>query len=123
MTRLLRSTHFALTLVLACGAAGNASAANWPWEEAPGDDLEYCTGLVVGGLASYTVAEADRTELWLAWRYLVRSGAVHVDPGEAFQEGRAKFATSLDAAAIQANLDEADGNCGMGRSGRQITGW
>lgn len=122
MTRYPLSMAFAMTIALTA-TASSASAANWPWEETPGDDLEYCTGLVVGGLSSTAVAEADRTQLWLAWRYLVRSGAVHVDNGDAFQEGRAKFATSLDAAAIQANLDDADGSCGLGRSGRQITGW
>ena len=122
MTRYPLSRAFALTFALTA-AASSASAANWPWDETPGDDLEYCTGLVVGGLASNNVAEADRTELWLAWRYLVRSGAVHVERGEAFQEGRAKFATTLDAATIQANFDDADGSCGMGRSGWQITGW
>lgn len=120
MTRHLLS----LTLSLACGAAaGNASAANWPWEDTPADDLEYCTGLVVGGLHSRAVAAADRTEFWLAWSYLIRAGAVKVENGATFRTGREQFATSLDVATIQANLDEADGSCGLGRSGRQITGW
>ncbi|MGB1139781.1 MAG: hypothetical protein ACPG1A_02710 [Halioglobus sp.] len=119
MTRHLIS----LTLALTCSTAGTALAANWPWEEAPEDDLEYCKGLVVGGLDSRAVGEADRTELWLAWSYLIRAGAVHVEQGDAFQSGVDQFATTLDVATIQSNLDQADGSCGIGRSGRQITGW
>lgn len=119
MTRHLIS----LTLALACSTAGSALAANWPWEEAPEDDLEYCKGLVVGGLDSRIVGEADRTELWLAWSYLIRSGAVHVERGDRFQSGAEQFAATLDNATIHSNLDQADGSCGLGRSGRQITGW
>jgi hypothetical protein len=115
---LLALSLFIASITLSVGA----TAANWPWEESP-VDLEYCTGLVVGGLDSRDLGGASRTDLWLAWSYLVRSGAVHIDHATDFATGREQFSNSLDNATVQANLDEADGSCGLGRSGRQVTGW
>jgi len=116
-------SRYLLALTLIVTFSGNAAAANWPWEDSPGEDLEYCTGLVVGGLDSRVPGGASRTGLWLAWSYLVRSGAVHIEHADQFGQGREKFSSDLDNATILANLDEADGSCGLGRSGRQITGW
>ena len=119
MTRYLAS----LTLALACGITGNAMAASWPWEGSAQDDLAFCKGLVIGGLDSRVISDTDRTELWLAWSYLVRSGAVQVDVGDAFTAGADQFAATLDDTTVQANLDKADQTCGIRRSDRQITGW
>jgi len=118
MTRIL----LALTLTLAAASAG---ATTWPWQEpvskAP---PEYCKGLVIGGLSSRQVSGTSRTDLWLAWNYVIRSGAL--DPAVAaseYQQGRAQFDQVADAAAASAVLQNSDGDCGLGRSGHQITGW
>ena len=115
-------TRYLLALALSVAASG-ATAANWPWENSPGEKLEYCTGLVVGGLDSNRVAGDSRTSLWLAWSYLVRSGAVHIQHAGEFTSGRELFSDDVATDTLQANLDNADGSCGLGRSGRQITGW
>lgn len=116
-------TRFALVFVLAV-AATSASAANWPWQEAPEERLDYCKGFVVGGLASTQVAGNQRTDLWLAWNYIIRSAGVDdADATGDYQEGRAQFASSVDATAARTMIEQADGSCGLGRSGHQVTGW
>jgi hypothetical protein len=118
MTRIL----LALTLTLAAASAG---ATTWPWQEpVPTEPPEYCKGLVIGGLASKQVSGTSRTDLWLAWNYVIRSGALdQAVAGSEFQQGRAQFDQVADAAAGAAVLQKSDGNCGLGRSGHQITGW
>lgn len=114
------------TLLLLAGIS-NYAAAGWfsdDTSEDSLDSLEYCTGLVIGGLQSMQVAGPTRTSLWLAWSYMIRSGALNGERGSAqVIAGRQKSSDSLDAATILANLDEADGSCGLGRSNRQISGW
>ena len=113
-----------LMIFLLLTGASSTALAGWFGNDAPEDSLEYCTGLVLGGLESRQTAGPSRTALWLAWSYVIRSGALAQDTGsEAVNEGRAKFSDELDVATIQANLDQADGTCGLGRSNRQITGW
>ena len=117
-------TKILLALTLAFTVA-TASATNWPWEApTPEEPLDYCKGFVVGGLASKQVSGMSRTDLWLAWSYAIRSGPV----GQAvatseFQTGLAKFQNVPDSTAAMQIVQEADGGCGMGRSGLQITGW
>lgn len=118
MTRIL----LALTLTLTAAGAG---AATWPWQEpASQEPPEYCKGLVIGGLASKQVSGTSRTDLWLAWNYVIRSGALdQTAAGSEFQQGRAQFDQVADAAAATTVLQQSDGDCGLGRSGHQITGW
>jgi hypothetical protein len=107
-------------------AAVSASALDLPWEQpADGKTPQYCTGFVVGGLASKQVSGMSRTDLWLAWNYVIRGGAIahKGELPEDFQAGRAQFQTVADNTAAQTVLQQADGNCGLGRSGHQITGW
>lgn len=113
-----------LILILAA-TTGVANASGWPWQDSKQDDLDFCTGLVVGGLASDRMEGVSRTDLWLAWGYLIRSaGALNHDSSTAdFTAGRDQFSDTVDATAQLANLDDADGSCGFGRSGHQITGW
>ncbi len=102
----------------------HAAAFNWPWSDTPPEELAYCKGFVIGGLSSDKPADVYRTELWLAWNYLVRAGAVdHSDDVAGFKNGRGRIDESMDAAAVRTVLDDADGECGLGRSGRQVTGW
>ena len=42
---------------------------------------------------------------------------------EEFQAGRQQFQQVADAAAAKALVEKTDGNCGLGRSGHEITGW
>ncbi len=118
MTRLLLA--FLLTL-----ATAGASAMNWPWQDpAPQEPPEYCKGFVVGGLASREVSGMSRTDLWLAWSYVIRTGIVDTTIASTeFQAGLDQFQHVADASAAEAIVRKADGNCGLGRSGLEITGW
>jgi hypothetical protein len=118
MTRALASLILAL-------AAASAGAVEWPWQDpAVGKPPEYCKGFVVGGLGSKQVAGVSRTDLWLAWSYVIRSGGL---PQRAatneFQAGLEQFQTVADAATAESVLQQANGDCGLGRTGLQITGW
>lgn len=110
-------------LILTAGAS-SVHASGWPWQKQTDESLAYCQGFVVGGLASSHMEGVSRTDLWLAWNYIIRSG--QVDPAAAsdeFNAGRDKMSPAIDAAAQQASLEEAYGSCGLGRSGHQVTGW
>ena len=109
-------------LSLSCASV---SAANWPWQgstaAAPSD---YCMGFVVGGLASHQIGGMSRTELWKAWSYLIRSGALdHSAAENEYQSGLEQFQNAPDAVAAESILQDAQGDCELGRSGHQITGW
>ena len=106
-------------------ASASVSAANWPWQdsaaEAPSD---YCMGFLVGGLASNEVGGMSRTGLWQAWSYLIRSGALdHVAATNEYKSGQEQFRNAPDAVAAESILQEAQGDCGLGRTGHQVTGW
>ena len=106
--------RFTLAFVLAVTAI-SAGATNWPWQDAPEERLDYCKGFVVGGLASTQPAGNQRTDLWLAWNYIIRSSE---DPGAAnddYRQGRAHFDSLAQAANVQGMLEEADSTCAMGR--------
>ncbi len=119
MTRTLIAVMLAL-------ASASASALEWPWQStAAGQQApEYCKGLVVGGLGSRQVSGTSRTDLWLAWSYVIRSGALgQTAAANEFQAGLQQFQNAPDAAAAASILQQADGDCGLGRTGLQITGW
>jgi hypothetical protein len=120
MTRIL----LALTLTLTAASAG---ATTWPWQDPPPvEPPEYCKGFVLGGLASHELSGKSRTDLWLAWNYVIRSGALdQTVAANEYQQGRAQFQEVADAAAAKAVLQQADGDgaCGLGRSGHEVTGW
>ena len=103
----------------------SASAVDWPWQEPPlGKPPEYCKGFVVGGLASNQLGGTSRTDLWLAWSYGVRSGFLHQNASTSeFQAGLDQFQNAPDPATAVSILQHADGECGLGRTGYQITGW
>ena len=110
-------------LMLTAGTA-SAQASGWPWQNQADEPLAYCQGFVVGGLSSRHMEGVARTDLWLARNYIIRSGPV--DPGaaaEEFNAGRGKFDPAIDSATQLAALDDANGTCGLGRSGHQVTGW
>lgn len=113
-----------LVLFFATTASG-AYASGWPWQDSAEENLNYCTGLIFGGLSSDRVEGVSRTDLWLAWGYMIRDqGALNHDGSTSdFDTGRDQFSDTLDATAQLANLDNADGSCGLGRSGHQIAGW
>jgi hypothetical protein len=118
MNRTLLALIFSLT-------SASASATNWPGQdssaEAPSD---YCIGLLVGGLASNQVAGMSRTDLWLAWSYVIRSGALNQSTGiKEYKSGQEQFQNAPDAAAAESVLQNAQGECGLGRTGHQVTGW
>jgi hypothetical protein len=117
-------TRALATLILALAAA-SAGAVEWPWQDrAAGKPPEYCKGFVVGGLGSKQVEGMSRTELWLAWSYVIRSGGLSQSAAaNEFQAGFEQFQTVADATAAESVLQQADGNCGLGRTGLQITGW
>ena len=113
-----------LTLILAFTAA-SASAIDLPWQHsAISETPEYCKGFVTGGLASQEVAGAYRTDLWLAWNYVIRSGALNYHAAkDEYQAGRDQFQNTQGTATAQSVVQKADGECGLGRTGHQITGW
>ncbi len=120
MTRALTLLILALTL-----STARASALDWPWQAtAAGQVPEYCKGFVVGGLGSKQVSGMSRTDLWLAWNYVIRSGALdQTAASEQFHAGLAQFQDAPDTASAASILQQADGSCGLGRNGHQITGW
>ncbi|CAA0078496.1 Uncharacterised protein [Halioglobus japonicus] len=117
-------TRIFLAFILTMTAA-SAGAANWPWQDpAQEEPPEYCKGFVVGGLASREVSGMSRTDLWLAWSYVTRSGIIGTTiASPEFQSGLGKFQTVADSTAANTLVEDADGNCGLGRSGLEITGW
>jgi hypothetical protein len=120
----MNKLFFAVILSVTAVSAG---ASNWPWDNTePQQPPQYCMGFVVGGLASNQVSGMSRTDLWLAWSYVIRSGALEqtVDATQSvYQQGREKFQNVADNAAATSIVQNADGDCGLGRSGLQITGW
>ena len=113
-----------LSLVLSATCA-SVSAANWPWQDTSAETpSDYCTGFLVGGLASTQVSGMSRTDLWLAWSYVIRSGALDQSTGiNEYKSGQAQFQNAPNAAAAESILKDAKGECGLGRSGHQVTGW
>lgn len=117
----MRKLLFALALVL---VSARAAAFGWPWQALPEERLLWCKGLIAGGLSSNQTAAVQRTDLWLAWSTLIRAGAAdHSAAAEGYAAGRARFDGVANQAAVRALLDEARDDCGLGRFGRQITGW
>lgn len=86
--------------------------------------MEYCKGLVTGGLSSQLTAGEQRSDLWLAWNYLIRTGGVgHSAAPEQFAQGHAVLTEAADADTATARLDEFARECGLNRSGMQVTGF
>lgn len=114
------------TLVLVFSASF-AHAVDWPWEDDPAmsHSPTYCKGFVVGGLHSMQVQGASRTELWLAWNYLVRAfGPGYVGTADAdYQAGVAQFQNVPDAAVAEEMVKRSSGDCGIDRSRLEVTGW
>jgi len=112
----------ALLLGLACAGANAATAP--PQDSGLGESWDFCMGLVVGGLASNKVGGMSRSALWQAWSYLIRSGALdQISPTDDYKSGVSRFQGAADTTAAEAVLQDATGECGIGRSGFQITGW
>lgn len=110
----------ALPLLLASAGAGAA----WPWQSQSGFNAAWCKGFVAAGLASKQVQQKDRTALWLAWNYTIRQGAAgQLQDVATYQQGAASFGADMTAGQVQNVLDQASGQCGLGRSGFQVTGW
>lgn len=115
---------FALSVILTL-AAMHTTAMDLPWQaSAPVAQPQYCKGFVVSGLDSKLVGGMSRTDLWLAWNYLIRSAASEQSAAAGdYQAGRNAFGNAADTAAADAVLRDANGNCGLGRTGHEITGW
>ena len=113
-----------VTLMLTCAVNSAGATDIASLNSATAETPAYCKGLVIGGLASREVTGAERTKLWLAWNYVIRSGALHDDAtkGE-YQAGWDQFQDIQDIAGAESVMKKADGECGLGRTGRQITGW
>ncbi|GAB5450090.1 MAG: hypothetical protein Hals2KO_04180 [Halioglobus sp.] len=112
-----------VTLFLVLASPG-AVAFDWPWSSNDVEQTKYCKGLVTAGLSSPFVLGDQRRDLWLAWNYLIRTDGVgHAEAREKFEEGRGFFAQVTDIDSATARLGEVQGECGLGRSGRQISGW
>jgi len=81
-------------------------------------------GFLVGGLASNQVGGMSRTDLWLAWSYLIRSGALdHSSAVNEYKSGQEQFQNAPDAVAAESILQAAQDDCGLDRTGHQVTGW
>ena len=78
---------------------------------------------MVGGLGSKRVGGMSRTDLWLTWSYVIRSWALdQTAAANEFQAGLEQFQNAPDAATAESILQKAHGDCGLGRTGYQITG-
>ncbi|NQX87662.1 MAG: hypothetical protein HRT77_03260 [Halioglobus sp.] len=117
--------HKLVVSTLLAFVANTAALAALPWQDEPlAQSPDYCMGLVVGGLASSKLAGMSRSELWQAWSYLIRGGALdNLTTSKDYQSGLALFQDATDATSADAVLQHAMGSCGLGRSGHQITGW
>jgi hypothetical protein len=116
-------TRFLLVIALTVTAA-SANAASWSWQDSPVERPDYCKGFVASGLSSTQAAGSSRTSLWLAWNYLLRATPDSEGYGsDEFNAGHAQFTTMLDSSDAVSILADADGTCGLGRSGHQVTGW
>lgn len=117
-------TRALLSLLLAFTAA-STSAIEFPWQQsALSETPEYCKGFVTAGLASREVTGASRTDLWLAWSYVIRSGALNDSATkDEYLSGREQFQRTQYTAAAGLVLRKAEGQCGLGKTGHQITGW
>ena len=113
------------TVLILSVVCSSAHAINWPGQDpANVESLDYCMGLVVGGLGSSNVSGMSRSELWQAWSFLIRSGALtQMTPSDEYRAGIALFQDAADTTAAESVLEDAMGDCGLGRSGYQITGW
>ena len=111
--------------MLLLALCSNASAANWPWQNAPAArPSDYCIGFLVGGLASDKVTGMSRTALWLGWSDAIRAGALEQTSGvTGYLAGQAAFDNLADANAAAAVVQQTAGNCELGKTGHQITGW
>ena len=106
-------------------ASANVSMAfDWPGAEPKIDEVEYCKGLLTAGLSSRTPAGDQRTELWLGWNHLVRDAGVGYEKNpEQFRLGREGFADADSQEAVEDILQQGRRDCGLGRSGLQVTGF
>jgi len=114
-------------LLLACTlslASAGAAAFGWPWQSAPEERLAYCKGFVTGGLTARGPQGTDRTELWLAWRTLIREGAADHRADQAdYDTGRARFDGLASHADEVALLEEMRGECALSHWGYRFIGW
>ena len=147
MTPLLRASLLSIATAAAATFTTTASAVEWPWQTAkPTEPLQYCKGFVAGGLDSRLISGMSRTELWLAWSYVIRTDSsattgtdvasenAAIDgsttnvattelASNEYQSGVAQFSTLANATSAESILQDKTGDCGIGRSGHQITGW
>ena len=87
----------ALMVSLACSTGSSVAGSS---QHSGAESAEYCKGLVVGGLGSKQVSGMSRTELWKAWSYLIRSGALPQNTAaNQLQAGLDQFQNATDAAA------------------------
>lgn len=116
-------TRFALPLILSLATA-SAAALELPWDTSPPPEHpQYCKGFVTGGLDSKLVSGMSRTDLWLAWNYLIRDTASAPAVPDEYPRGRQAFQSAADNAAANGIVQDAYGSCGLGRSGHEVTGW
>lgn len=147
MTPLLRASLLSIATAVTATFTTTAGAVDWPWQTAtPAEPLEYCRGFVAGGLDSKLISGMSRTELWLAWSYVIKTdftaakgadvatGNVAIDGSTSnvastalasneYQSGVAQFSKLANATSAETILHDKTGDCGIGRSGHQITGW
>jgi hypothetical protein len=147
MTSILRASLLSIATAVTATFTTTAGAVDWPWQTAtPTEPLQYCKGFVAGGLDSTLISGMSRTELWLAWSYVIRADitatqgtAVATDntaidgsttnvattelASNEYQSGVAQFSTLANATSAETILHDKTGDCGIGRSGHQITGW
>lgn len=109
-------TRFIFALVLITGST-SAMALQWPWQDPPEQNVEYCMGFLMRSLGDFPVEGLSRVQLWLAWNEVMKEVPVgHDSQHPEFQAGKAFFNDMLAAGNTQAIVDEADGACAMGTS-------
>jgi hypothetical protein len=94
-----------------------AQAIDWPWQEEGEVRYDFCRGFTVASLNQSELGELSRTNLWLAWNYIVRQGpaSLSLDAPD-YISGMDQFTALVGSGDMQAIETIADGDCALGRN-------
>lgn len=103
-----------LILVLAVIALP-VQAFEWPWQQPADTNYSYCKGFVIAGLGEFPVEKLSRTQLWLSWNAINRTGTSGDNLNQAdFQAGKDNFANLLSAGDLDNLRQIANRDCDLG---------
>ena len=94
-----------------------AQAIDWPWQEQGEVRYDFCRGFTVASLNQSELGELSRTNLWLAWNYIVRQGpdALSLEAPD-YLAGLEQLSSLVSSGDMQGIETIADGDCALGRN-------